>query len=530
MAKMDVSVDVTMDGVYLIVSKASSTDKVNIKFLMDKIEEFDVKDVFPQALQEIVASDDIVIRHKISNNIDVKKIDEGVTIKMVDNNMKAIMTFSRPVNGGSVFSRDDIMDILHQSNVRAGIDQTEIDDLVEHRQYGYEYEVAFGEEPIEGQDGYIKYHFDTNKKSLKPKLLDDGNVDYFNLNLFQQIKAGEILAERIDPVAGKDGFDVTGNKITAKLGKVAGNLPNGKNVQISNDNKYTLATCDGQIEYKNNKITVNEVLTLGVVDASTGNIEYNGAVIIEGSVTSGFSVIAKGNIEIHGICEGAHIESQADIFLYAGVMGHEKAEIIAEGNVTAKFIDSSNVSAGGTVQANSIMHSNVECVKNLVVAGKNGLLVGGRICVGEKIEAVVIGSPMATLTTLEVGSTPARLASFRALEESLEKTAQDIVKTDQMINVLKSSQVQLTPEKKNLLLKSYHYKIHLIEKKTKIEQQIAEIIPTLENNNGIIIASKVMYSGCKIQIGGSKMQTSDDIQSAKLSKVDEQIIVDVYIG
>ncbi len=528
MAKVDVSIDVLSDGVYLIISKTKPTDKVDIGFIMEKIDSYQVKDVFPDALTAIASSDDIVFRHKISNNTNVKKIDEGVTVKIVENNMKAIMTFTRPVNGGASFTRQDIEKILFESNVRAGIDQTEIDDICDARQYGYEYQVAFGKEPLEGQDGYVKYYFDTERKTLKPKLLDDGTVDYFNLNLYQQTKSGEVLAERMDPVAGEDGYDVTGNKIQAKVGKVAGNLPTGKNVQISGDNKYTIATCDGQIDFKGGKININEVLTLRDVDASTGNIEFNGAVIIEGVVSSGFSVIAKGNIEVYGICEGAHLESQADIFLYAGVMGHEKAEIIAEGSVTAKFIDSSTISAGVSVQANSVMHSNVECVKNLIVSGKNGLLVGGTICVGERIEATIIGSPMATMTILEVGSTPSRLTSFRALEESLQETLDAIKKNDQIISVLKSTE-QLTPEKKNLLLKSYHMKIHHIEKKTKIEQQIAEILPTLRSNNGVIIASKTLYSGCQIQIGGSKLQTTDDYQQVKLIKNEERIEINTIV-
>ncbi len=528
MAKIDISLDVSVDGVYIIISKTKASDKIDIGYVMEKIDSYEVKDVFPDVLTSIVSSEDIVIRQKISNNTDVKKIDEGVTVKIIENNMKAVMTFSRPINGGAVFSRQDIEKILHESNVRAGIDQTEIDDLCEQRQYGYEYQVAFGKEALEGQDGYVKYYFDTEKKSLKPKLLEDGTVDYFNLNLYQQTKAGEVLAERVDPVAGENGYDVTGNAIQAKVGKVAGNLPTGKNVQVSGDNKFTISTCDGQIEFRGGKININEVLTLRDIDASTGNIEYNGAVVIEGVVNSGFSVIAKGNIEVYGICEGAHLESQGDIFLYAGVMGHEKAEIIAEGSITAKFIDSSTISAGVNVQANSIMHSNVDCVKNLIVSGKNGLLVGGTICVGEKIEATIIGSPMATMTILEVGSTPSRLNGFRALEESLQETLDAIKKNDQVINVLKSTD-RLTPEKKNLLLKSYHMKIHHIEKKTKIEQQIAEILPTLRSNNGVIIASKTLYSGCQIQIGGSKLQTSDDYQQVKLTKNEERIEINTIV-
>lgn len=530
MAKIDIDFEVLDDGVYLVVSRASEFDKINVKTIMEKIEEFEVKDVDMDIISEFASSEDIIIRKKISDNIDVKSVDEGAIVKIVDNNMRATMSFTRPVNKGELFSREDIMKILQESNVKSGIDETEIDDIVENRQYGYEYQVAFGKEPNEGRDGYIKYNFDTAKKTLKPVLLDDGTVDYFNLNLYQQAKSGEVLAEKIDPVAGENGYDVTGNPIQAKIGKVAGNMPNGKNVQVSGDGMYTLATCDGQIEFKGGKININEVLTLKDVNNSTGNIEYNGSVVVEGNVATGFSIIAKGNIEIYGICEGAHIESGADIFLHAGVMGHEKAEIIAEGNVTAKFIDSATVSSGGNIHSNSVMHSRVDCVRNLVCAGKNGLLVGGRIVVGEKIEATVIGAPMATVTILEVGSTPARLASFRALEESLADTVDAIFKTDQSINVLKSAQADLTPEKKNLLLKSYHTKIHLIEKKTKIEQQIAEILPTLESSNGTIVATRILYSGCKILIGGAKMTVSDDYRSVKLKKVDEKIDISAYIA
>lgn len=530
MAKMDINIEVMEDGVYLTVSRTNESEKVDVKALMDKIEEFEVKDVDIEVIQEFANSEDIVIRKKITDNLDVKSVDEGAIVKIVDNKMRATMAFTRPVNKGSVFTREDIMKILNDSNVKAGIDETEINDIVENRQYDYEYQVAFGKESKEGKDGYIKYNFDTNKRTLKPVLLEDGTVDYFNLNLYQQAKSGDVLAEKVDPVAGENGYDVTGNPIQAKIGKIAGNLPNGKNVQVSPDGIYTIATCDGQIEYRGGKININEVLTLKEVNNSTGNIEYNGSVVVEGNVFSGFSVIAKGNIEIFGICEGAHIESQADIFLHAGVMGHEKAEIIAEGDITAKFIDSATVSAGGSIATNSVMHSDVDCVKNLVCSGKNGLLVGGRICVGEKIEASIIGAPMATVTILEVGSTPSRLASFRALEESLTDTIDNIFKTDQMIKVLKASQNELTPEKKNLLLKSYHTKIHLIEKKTKTEQQLAEIYPTLQNDNGMIIASKILYSGCKILIGGSKMTISEDYRSVKVRKIDEKIDISLYIA
>ena len=48
----------------------------------------------------------------------------------------------------------------------------------------------------------------------------DNNVDHYELNLINRVKAGDWLGERIDPKPGKDGKSVRGETVPHKTGRV----------------------------------------------------------------------------------------------------------------------------------------------------------------------------------------------------------------------------------------------------------------------------------------------------------------------
>ncbi len=75
--------------------------------------------------------------------------------------------------------------------------------------------MAKGISPIDGKDGYIKYYFDLEKK-LIPKILEDGTVDYRELDIINNVNKGDLLAEAIPPKEGQEGYRVTGESIPYK--------------------------------------------------------------------------------------------------------------------------------------------------------------------------------------------------------------------------------------------------------------------------------------------------------------------------
>ncbi len=527
--KAKIAIDIKNDGVYLSITLSQDAQKPSLKEALDFIEQYGIDGVNMEAVQKIVKNPKEVATIKISDSTAIKSADEVAYVNFEEHNMKAYITFSPPINDGNTFTKEDILKFLETSGVIHGRLDKEIIEISKSRKHNHKYLIAVGTEKEDGKDGYVDFFFNTQKKSLTPKELDNGQVDYQNLGLIEQASAGDTLLTIIPPTNGKNGKDVKGNVVHARPGKQVEKLIPGNNISVSEDQKSFYSEIDGQIDYQNRKLNILPVLEInGDIGHSTGNIDFNGSVIIKGIVPTNFSVKAKGNIEIYGIVEGAYIESDADIFLYSGVMGNERAIIVAGGDLTAKFIDSAKVSATGSITARSVMHSDITADDTLNVVGKRAVLVGGRACVGREIEATIIGSTMETRTEIIVGNTPAMLEKYRVLLEELEGVKHKLKKTETIIQALKSVQESLSEDKKNLMLKSFHTKIYLTSEKSKIDKEIRELLPKLENKQGRVGASEIIYPGVYVAIGSARMRVDSEYKATALVNRDGEVKVQSF--
>ncbi len=139
------------------------------------------------------------------------------------------------------------------------------------------------------------------------------------------------------------------------------------------------------------------------VDASTGDIEYEGNVeVITGTVRTGFTIRAKGDIEINGVVEGATLIAGGDVVIKRGVQGMGKGRAI-RGDICAQFFESANVFADGDVLAGSILHSHIQSGGKVVIHGRKGFIVGGELICETYVEANSIGNRMETQTIVKVG-------------------------------------------------------------------------------------------------------------------------------
>jgi len=75
--------------------------------------------------------------------------------------------------------------------------------------------IARGKPPVHGRDSEIKMY---QIPEPKPQIIDNGKVNYYNLNLIHHVKAGDWLGERLDPIPGVPGVDVHGNEIKPNEG------------------------------------------------------------------------------------------------------------------------------------------------------------------------------------------------------------------------------------------------------------------------------------------------------------------------
>src|SRR5690606_11993322 len=101
-------------------------------------------------------------------------------------------------------------------------------------------------------------------------------------------------------------------------------LKAGKGTEINPDNPNQLiATQKGMPSFIDNTAEVDEILTMQNVYVSTGHVDYEGSVIITGSVGEGMRVKATGDITVAGYVDSAQLSAGGNITIAKGCIGHQ---------------------------------------------------------------------------------------------------------------------------------------------------------------------------------------------------------------
>mgnify|MGYP000518632527 CR=1 FL=1 len=444
--------------------------------------------------------------------------DEYMRVTVSEDKMYVTCRFYPPSNGGKLMTKEDIMSALHQAGIKHGIDEVNISRFLIERKYCTDYIFAKATPPVQGRDAEITYHFNTDL-TRKPKTNEDGSVDFHKLDIICHCKKGDLLATLTPVDYGKPGIDVFGQII--KPQKVNNKvLKYGPKVIKSEDGLRLYAEVDGHVSLVDDKVFVSDVFEIPAdVDSSTGDIEYDGNVVVRGNVITGFSIKARGDIEVHGVVEGAYIEAGGHIILRRGMQGMNKGILKANGNIITKFIENAEVIAGGYINTDSIMHSKVSAKGEIIVSGRKGFVTGGAIRSGTLISVKTVGSTMGTNTLLEVGIDPQVLEEFRELEKKIATIRAEKEKVAQAISLLRKkiqSEGNLDYGKLQTLKQLTNASIQLNTQLAEAKERYDILKIEVENNEaGMIKVFDTVYPGTKIVISNVIYYVKDTIQHSK---------------
>ena len=230
-------------------------------------------------------------------------IPESMVVSVADMNMTGYCTFIPPSSDGKRLTRSDIEASLNHKKIVYGIDSDAIDAFLENPSYTPPLVMAKGLHPRHGEDARIEYYFNTDLKA-RPTLKEDGSVDFFNLNIINHCEKDELLARLYPEDRGDEGCDILGSRIKPRTVK-HDVLRFGKNIRISDDKTELYATGSGSVSLVDGRVFVSTTMEVENVDTSTGNIEFEGDVVVNGNVCSNFTVKASGSVEVKGVVEGA---------------------------------------------------------------------------------------------------------------------------------------------------------------------------------------------------------------------------------
>lgn len=312
-----------------------------------------------------------------------------------------------PLTEMYAFDHGEILTMLKAEGIVHGVEEDRIIALVQNinlTQFPVAHErIARGTPAKAGVDAKIVYHFKLDRE-LRLVEDEDGNIDYKELGLINNVCKGDLLAEKIPLVLPESGMDIYGNEIKGASAKDTG-LVAGNNVRMSEDRMSCYAELDGQVFLKRMMIQVSPIYEVPHdVDLTTGNITFNGSVVVYGSVLSGFAIKAKDNVTIFGVVESANIVAGGNIFIKRGIKGGEKAVIQCKGDLTVKFIESAKVECHGNLLVEtSIINADVTCFSKVNLDRGKGQIVGGHVRGIMGIACVEAGSKLGVQTRLTTG-------------------------------------------------------------------------------------------------------------------------------
>lgn len=506
------------DGVYLTVHKSVDfSSRINETELLNVLNRKKIRNYNAKAISDALKSRDGQ-PVKIAEPQEEATVDASIEVIISDDKMQAYVKLTPPEGDGAPPTVEGIVQALYSKGVVFGMIEEKIRGLAENPVYFQQVLVAEGIPAENGTNGRVNFLVDIHK-DRKPTIQPDGTVNYKDMDLIENITAGQKLAELVPPVPGKPGKNIVGTVLKAIDGKPAV-LPKGKNVIVSDDGQELYAAIDGQLLYADGKISVFSTHEVKAnVDNSTGNIKFIGNVLVRGNVLSGFEIEAGGNIEVEGVVEGAILKAGGNIILRRGMHGNGKGVLKAGGDIVAKYIESSTVEARGNINAEAIMHCDLKCGNNLIIGGRKGLLVGGTARVGSYVELKYLGSQMSTVTVVEVGVDPELRERLKFLKADIIKMEESCTKANQAITLLnKMSKVApLSPEKREILAKSTRSKFYYEKQIMEYKKEIAEIEELIQRGaSGRIKVLSSVYPGVRVAIGNSMLYIKEEAQYCTL--------------
>ncbi|MBR4719293.1 MAG: DUF342 domain-containing protein [Lachnospiraceae bacterium] len=438
-----------------------------------------------------------------------------------DDKMTCTARFYPPSEGGAELEKDEVIKDLKFKKVSFGIKNDVIDSFFKDKHYCTDYVIAQGKPVRQGSDGVIEYMFNTNP-NLKPKLNDDGTVDFFNLDLISPCKEGQVVAKLVPADHGDEGVDIYGAYVSPRDVEEP-KFSFGRNLKISENGLELISEINGNVMLVDSKVFVSNVYEVNDVDTSTGNIEYDGDIHVAGNVNAGFSVSATGNIEVKGVVEGAYVKAGGDIIIARGMNGMGKGKLISGRNIVSKFIENSSAQADGYVHAEAILHSDVISKSDVVVTGKKGFITGGCVRALGNVEAKIIGSTMGVDTDIQVGADPTIKLKAASMQQQI---AENNKKLDQIKPVLVTLTMRmkkgdkLTPDQLRTIRQlSEDYK-NLTDEINKGMDEYDKYMSSVDisETESVVKVSDCAYPGTKITISEVNMQLKAPAQHARFVK------------
>jgi len=432
----------------------------------------------------------------------------------------------------------EILKSLQEAGVVFGIDSEKVHEICAAGETVENSIVARGLAPEPGQDGQLIWHVDKDLSGDKVAFDESGLANYKQARDFCEVSEGDEIVSRLPKVSGKPGKAVTGETLISHEKDVE--LPSGDNVRVSEDGLTLFATKSGFINYHDGRLEISNIFRVdGDVSFNSGNVKYDGQVVISGDVRSGFRVEATDSIIIEGDVEAAEIRSKhGDVIVKMGILGKGRGKIVAGNNVVCGFIQDAEIKANNNVIAERyIINSDVYAGNKIIVNENEGLIRGGKVFGEKGIEAKEAGSIKNIKTKMGMGVSKdpekeSLLIQLVKEEDKLYNRYELISKKERFLKLLLERVGKLSEEKNKELTDISEELITIKKRIDEIDQKRKELSSTecdISRKNKIVVTEK-LHKGVLINAGSQEFFIDKLYEKVMVYQDLDNIIIDDLIN
>lgn len=439
--------------------------------------------------------------------------DSEVAFVLSQDKLSATMTITSPYMG-SIPTVEQVIELATKQGLVRGISKKRISRLLKQIESASSgsvltAEIAKGLPPKDGKDSKIEPLIQgALDRVLAPQALEDGSADMRDLGDILCIAENDAIAQRLPPTLGREGFGVDGTRVAANPGKwLAFKLSNNCYEDPSNEN-IVRSKIAGQPVIQGAKIDVDDTFVSKGVNVATGNVKFNGAVIVNGDVTEKMRITAKGDVTINGFVESAYIESGGNVVITQGASGklnQSDCTIIAAGSIFIQHGQGLTLNSQyDVIIGKQLAYSDVHCRGNLVVGDirtPRGKLFASNIFCAKSVTAGHLGAISGSALTIDYTH---QFEELFNKSESLSELFDDLAKKNADHEIKVSKIQNRKPDK------SFDKKLTLLKKELELERVFLDWLRINKNEykekmqnfytEAKVVATQKIFPGVNIKL------------------------------
>ncbi|MBR4718792.1 MAG: DUF342 domain-containing protein [Lachnospiraceae bacterium] len=422
-------------------------------------------------------------------------------------------------------TRSVIRNALEERGIIKGIDENVINMILTDQAGNQPQIIAQGLKSEPGPDGYYEFFFRT-EVNREPKVLEDGSLDYKDIEWFEQVKRGQKLAVYHPAEPGSVGYNIFGQEFPTIKGKEK-NILTGKGFYVEQDNVTYIANVDGIVELNGSKLEVSNLLTLGEVTAYMGDTRFDGNIHVTGNIGNGCTIIAKDDLIVDGFVEGATLEAGGNIILRKGVNSQSKGHIKAGNNIEGSFFENVNVKAGGNIKVSYCLKSEVECGGVIELAGRKGSLIGGSTYAELMIKVNEVGNESGVKTFLRVGVSNEIIKRQIIISNQIKKINKELDTLNAAYEELEALYPADALAEMDMFKKIDNARYTKEENKKVLEEELAAVEAKIEEAKQAKVEMKgAVYEGVVVEVNGKRWKANERTVGVRVSDDENGVKVD----